>query len=111
MSTFTWAPDYDAENNIKPTVETVKFGDGYEQRQARGINISRQNWNLVFSNLDSATMTSITAFLDATNGVTSFDWTPPGGSAGKYVCAGYKNKIGRGNLYTVSTAFMQVFEP
>lgn len=112
MSTFSFAPDYDADNDVKPKIDTVKFGDGYELRQARGLNIRPESWALTFSKLSSTDRDSIVAFFVALNGTSSFTWTPPGGSAGKYKLSdGWKVRVERGNLFTITAKFEQVFEP
>ena len=50
MPTFTWAPQYGAANEVKPSVLTASFGDGYEQRTKNGINNLPRSWSLTFYN-------------------------------------------------------------
>jgi len=111
MATFTQIPDFGARAQFKPTVRSVKFGDGYEQRLAYGLNTNPQIWNLTFSLRTDTEAAAIETFLQTENGVTAFDWTPPYGSAGKYICREWTRAVDRHNLNTVTATFEQVFEP
>ena len=110
MATFTVLPDNGLSYEVKPTVRAVKYGDGYEQRQASGINTKPKKWNLKFSVRTDAETSEITSFLDARGGVESFDWSDPYGTAGKYVCRSWSVTKDRYNLNTVVAVFEQVFE-
>jgi phage-related protein len=85
MSTFTWSPAPGATQGKKPAVRSAQFGDGYEQRAGDGINSTARTWLLTFKRL-KADADAIDAFLSARNGVELFDWTPPYGAAGKWLC-------------------------
>ena len=86
MATFSYTPDFNAIESQRPRVRTVKFGDGYEQRLAYGLNTNPVEWRLTFANRTDTERDNITNFLEARNAAESFDWTPPGGSAAKWVC-------------------------
>lgn len=112
MSTFTWVPDFGASSNEKPTVSSSKFGDGYEQRAQFGINNLAPAWSLKFSIRDTAETAAILSFLRATNGVQSFDWTPPGETSSiKVVARSWTKSTDRYDQFTVSATFEQVFDP
>lgn len=113
MATFSYTPDFGAEKSVESNVEETEFGDGYSQRQAKGINANRQVWKLTFNNRSTADADAIDAFLTARGGYESFDWTPPGGSAGKYICRSgqWTKKRIKANLYSLTATFRQVFEP
>jgi phage-related protein len=111
MATFTTIPDYGAECEESPNVRVTKFGDGYEQRQANGINSMRKVWGLTFSQRSDVEKGVILTFLRDHNGVTSFDWVDPDGISGKYVCRKWKPTKTRFNLNSVTATFEQVFEP
>lgn len=65
----------------------AQFGDGYSQRVVNGLNNVRETWNVIFDNLTIADATTIETFIRDQEGVTSFDWTPPGeASPRKFIC-------------------------
>lgn len=112
MAVFTYTPDFGAQAAYKPRVRMAQFGDGYEQRQADGINNRPQAWTLQFNNRDNTETAAIKAFLEARNGVEAFDWTPPNeASAIRVVCREWQASTVRYNLNNLSMAFNQVFEP
>lgn len=111
MATFTYEPDNSAQLAVKPRVLKAIFGDGYESRTGDGINIRPREWMLTFNTRTNAEMTPIVAFLDARNGVESFDWTPPSGAAGKWVCEEWQQTRVRVGINDLSVKFREVFEP
>lgn len=110
MATFTYTPEFGAAVTHKPTVRAVKFGDGYEQRLAYGINTNPRVWDLRFASRSNTEADAILAFLEARGAVESFDWTPPSGSAGKWICREWSRTMDRYNLNTVQAKFEEVFE-
>lgn len=78
MSEFTWMPDRGFTTETAPRVRTAKFGDGYSQRVADGINNLDQTWNLTFNSRSLEDADAIEAFLVSKEGAISFTWTPPG---------------------------------
>ncbi len=112
MSVFTWTADFGATQQSKPNVSQVKFGDGYEQRVAFGLNTNPKTWSLRFSARDDDETVEIIDFLEARGGVESFEWTPPlENEASMFVCRNWSRTIDRNNLNTVTATFEQVFEP
>ena len=111
MATFTWIPDYEATENSRPRINKVQFGDGYEQRLRFGLNTDPKEWDLVFMGRTNAERDEIRGFLSARGGVESFDWTPPGGTAGKFVCEEWRTTLNVHNYNTITATFRQVFEP
>jgi len=110
MATFTYTPDFGASYELKPNVRVTKYGDGYQQRQANGLNTQPKNWTLKFSLRTDAEANAITSFLSTAGGVNSFDWTDVDGYSGKYVCHSWSRSKDRYNLNSISCAFEQVFE-
>lgn len=107
MSTFTWPPAT-ATPSEQPRVSVAKFGDGYEQRLADGINNSPRSWALTFSRA-SAEADDILTFLRARNGIEAFDWTDPDGLSGKFVARSWSgNRIGTA-AKTINVTFEEVF--
>lgn len=111
MATFTFIPDFGAANASKPRVKVITFGDGYEQRLAYGINTNPQEWTVSFGNRTDNEAGDIDAFLKARNAVESFDWSPYGGYAGKFICREWTRILDGYNRNTIQATFIEVFEP
>jgi len=111
MATFTFTPDFDAGETQAPIVRRVQFGDGYEQRLAYGLNTQPSVWRLTFNNRTDTERDNINNFLEARGAVESFDWTPPYGSAGKWVCDEWSTTMISCNINSIQATFRQVFEP
>lgn len=82
---------------VEPTVESAgpentlrvlkaKFGDGYEQRAADGINTQEIVWDVAWADLNLDDCDTITDFFVTQGGHSPFYWTPPNGSAVLWVC-------------------------
>lgn len=110
MTTFTYTPDFGATKKLQPKVNSISFGNGYEQRARNGLNTNPQTWDLSFSNRTDTEAEAIDAFLTARGGVESFDWTPYNESAGKYVCKEWSKSIDGFNRNAIQATFLQVFE-
>lgn len=89
----------------------MQFSDGYEQRLRFGLNTDPKEWSLQFSNRTDTERNNILAFLEARAGVESFDWTPPRGTTGKYVCEEWQATLSNCNNNQIRATFRQVFEP
>lgn len=111
MATFTTAPNFGAQLTVKPRVLTSQFGDGYSQRVADGINARPESWALTFSARTNSERDTILAFLEARNGVESFDWTSPRGTVGKWICSEWGYVPDNAATNTVTATFTQVFDP
>ncbi|MDL2285076.1 phage tail protein [Oxalobacter sp. OttesenSCG-928-P03] len=108
MKTFDWFPDIDGQQEIRPSVNVTKFGDGYEHRAAVGINTQKRNWTLTF-NRSREEVKEIEQFLREHNAVSAFTWRTPLGDSGRYVCRSWKVTSKKGML-SLSCTFEQVFE-
>ncbi|MDY6958075.1 MAG: phage tail protein, partial [Halobacteriota archaeon] len=73
-----------SRKTVTPRVLRNDFGDGYSQRAADGLNYVPQVWDLkwILNGTDSDTLIT---FFETKGGHTAFNWTPPRGTAGKYV--------------------------
>ena len=112
MATFpSITPSYGASKSSQPNVRTVQYGDGYSQRLTYGLNQNPKQWDLTWQNITEANSDTIEAFLDARGGAESFDWTPPDGSTGKWICPQWNKTIPYNNRATITATFIQVFEP
>ena len=110
MATFTWLPDWTAKKKRSPTVRTVQFGDGYEQRVADGVNISPQSWEGMVFKRDVATVDDIDDFLNARNGIESFNWVTPKGDSVVVKCEEWEVSYDSPGWSTLTCTFKQVFE-
>ena len=108
MSTFTWTPDTGATEERAPRIRSVKFGDGYEQRAADGLNADMRKRSLTFTARSTSETSAILAFLETQGGVSSFDYTHPGDSSRKYVCRTWKITDTGYNLKSITADFVQV---
>ena len=108
---FTYKPDLEgAVGDFKSVVTVVKFGDGYEQRRAHGVNTKFQTWTLQKTG-KAATLAPIKAFFDAVNGLESFLWIPPNGAQITVLLDdGYQETPKGGGIYQLSWTFRQVYE-
>lgn len=111
MATFTYTPSFEATEASKPRVRRFQAGDGYEQRVRFGLNTDPKEWSLTFANRTDSERDDITAFFDARGAYESFDWTPPRGSAGKYVCEEWQVTLSSCNNNQIQATFREVFEP
>lgn len=111
MATFTYTPSFEATESSKPRVRKFQAGDGYEQRVRFGLHTDPKEWSLTFANRTDTERDNILTFLEARNGVESFDWTPPRGTAGKYVCEEWQATLSNCNNNQIQATFREVFEP
>jgi phage-related protein len=110
MATFTYTPSFQATESSKPRVRKFQAGDGYEQRVRFGLNTDPKEWTLTFANRDDTERETILGFLEARAGVEAFDWTPPRGGAGKFVCEEWQTTLSNCNNNQIQATFREVFE-
>lgn len=112
--TFTWSPQKGFTVSRAPNVSVVKLGDGYEQRQIKGINPLMDSYSLTFIGYDDAkclrpnVAKAAEAFLKARMAVEAFYWTPSDAGVQRlYVCRSWSlNK--NGNQHELTATFEQV---
>jgi phage-related protein len=110
MSTFTFVAAYGSAVAQEPRVRRIAFGDGYEQRASFGINLQPRVWSLTFAAKDSTDSDDIIEFLQDRRGVEHFDWTPPVGLAGKWICRAWNQTIVSNGISNIDATFEEVFE-
>jgi len=91
QSIFSWLPDSGSTRDVEFAMLSAKFGDGYEQRAAKGINSKVIKWSLTFTRSQTE-IKAISDFLDARLGYQSFQWTNPRNEVGSYTCKSYSVK-------------------
>lgn len=111
--TFTWSPQKGFTASRAPNVAVVKLGDGYEQRQVKGINPLMDSYSLTFMGTDGKcnkpnVAKQAEAFIKARMAIESFYWTPlDTGVQALYVCRSWSMKK-TGPVFELSCTFEQV---
>lgn len=113
MPVFDWAESPGTSGEWQPRVLATQFGDGYEQRQADGLNAVKQVWDVVIDAASTAAASAIEAFIRPGMGWQTFDWTPPRQTVAlKWKCTAFSSAltdvVGEHDL---RLRFEQVFEP
>ena len=102
--------------SAKPKVHLAKFGDGYEQRLANGINNLEESYSITFNNRTKEEIDDIVAFFENKGGVTAFTYTVPDTNesgnevAIKVVCSDWKKTYTFGDYYSATATFKRVYE-
>lgn len=95
------------------SVDSVKLGDGYEQRSAPGLNSVRDAWNLEWMALTKERYFIVYDFLKDRKGVTAFLWQPPWeDEPKKWVCKELSSVRPTGpNTGSITATFVEDFNP
>ena len=108
------SPSFSPQLEIQQDVTVVNLGDGYQQRILNGLNTKRRKWTLPYSKRTDAVTTNILNFFESStggnNGQKAFDWTPPYGLTGKWVCQKIQVTKVSYNLNDINLEFLEVFE-
>ena len=112
MATFPITnPVYNTRINARPKVNTLSFGDGFEQRLTEGLNHNPLSVNLTFELSQTDANTAITFLNARVEDGASFDYTLPSEtSSRKFVCTSFPRSIPFLNRVTLSCVFREVFE-
>ena len=111
MATFpSYNPQYSATKRSQSNLRVTQFGDGYQQRLAKGINNLQQTYGVSFDNRTKEEIDDITAFFTNKGGVTKFDFTIPdsnnsGETTIKVVCPSWSQAYKYGDYYGCSATF------
>jgi phage-related protein len=109
-TSFTWVPDYGAQQTSRPRVKSIAFGDGYEQRLQYGLNTDLKVWNLKFDHVETSVKDQIVGFLEARGGVQQFNWAALDGSVKAYVCQEWDVTATYPTLWTITATFREVVD-
>ena len=104
---FGWQVNARAVATHQFEVRTVRFGEGYEQRQVKSLRPKRQMWE-VSKTGNRALIEEIKAFFDARRGVESFYWTPPDGRRLLVKVVAYREQHLGGLVWEASWKFEKV---
>ena len=112
MATFPITnPVYNTRINARPKINTLSFGDGFEQRLTEGLNQNPLSVNLTFELSQTDANTAITFLNARVEDGASFDYTLPSEtSSRKFVCTSFPRSIPFLNRVTLSCVFREVFE-
>lgn len=116
--TLVATPDKSMSKASTPRVLTAKFGDGYEQRIANGINSIDETYSLSFKTRPKADIDDIVLFLDTQKNVSKFLFTMPdtnnttrtGEKDVKVVATNYSVTYDYENFYSLSLSLKRVYE-
>lgn len=109
-------PDRGLARSSTPRVLIARFGDGYEQRLADGINNINETFNVTFNNRTKAEIDDITGYFASLNGATAFTYTIPDDNASggeraiKVICETYNQDYHHDGYYSASATFRRVYE-
>jgi phage-related protein len=111
-------PDKTMTRQAKPSVHLAKFGDGYEQRIANGINSIKETYSVSFRHRTKADIDDIVDFFDTKAGVTKFPFIVPdtnnttatGEHTVQVVCDDYSTNFEYDDFYTLTATFRRVYE-
>ena len=110
-------PDKSMTRSTKPAVHLAKFGDGYEQRLANGINALDQKFTLNFKTRAKAEIDDLVAFFVGLNGVDPCKFTYADSNAGgsetaiKAIATEWTQTFDYGDYYSLSVTLTRVYEP
>jgi phage-related protein len=110
MTTFTYTPDFPAEDRSRPRVRSYE-ADGFALRAEDGINLLTDKWPLTFSARNSTERTNLLSFFATQNGKLPFTWTTPFNETGQFVCTAWDLTLDSCNLTTISALFELVYVP
>ena len=101
------------QRTSSPKIHAMKFGDGFEQRIADGINNLQQTMSVSFSTRPKAEIDDLVAFFESLGGVTKFRMTiddTNGAETIKVVCSEWEQKWEYDDYYTLDAKFRRVYE-
>ena len=109
-------PDRGMSRSNTPVIFQAKFGDGYQQRIANGINNLNQEFGVTFNTRTKEEIDDIVGFFESTNGVTAFNFTFADTNASgdeetvKVYVSTFNQKWEYDDYYTLTATFVRVYE-
>lgn len=113
VTKFIWTPSYTSTIQHKPTVTTVRFGNGYEQRISKSINPDLKTLQLNFDQRNLREARAIIHFLKQRGAVQSFAYNPGDIYSEttyrtKYVCREWETSFTFKDNYSIRGKFEEV---
>tara|TARA_B100000927_G_scaffold282858_1_gene269976 strand:+ start:1168 stop:1551 length:384 start_codon:yes stop_codon:yes gene_type:complete len=112
----TVVPDKGLTKKNTPVIFQAKFGDGYQQRIANGINNLDQEFSVNFKTRTKEEIDDIVGFFESTKGVTDFDFTFADTNASgneetvKVYVSDFTQNWEYDDYYSCSATFVRVYE-
>lgn len=107
---FIFTPGYNTKTSISPTIKSVKFGDGYEQRVRDGIYITLLKIDCNFDLRSDKECEAINHFLATRAGTDAFVFIPlkPFDIQRLFVCKSWTSNLAFRDNNTISAQFEEV---
>lgn len=102
METFKWQVNGGLKENVEPLVNVVSFGDGYEQRQRKGLQPTKNTFSGSLT-MHKNQAEEVMAFLAKHAGVSAFLWRGL-----KVKCTKWSRNHAGGLIYEINFEFEQV---
>ena len=112
MADWVWVESAGATLEEEPAIQSVQFGDGYEQRSADGINHMRQVWVIPFDEVDDLVADDMIQFLRDHKGYIAFNYVPLRSTAAiRVVCKQWSRSHNGVGTSSMRATFRQDFAP
>lgn len=109
MATFTYTPSFNSALDDSPDIVAVKFGDGYEQSAYKGIHKYKKLFTLGWTNITQTEANAIVDFFKTNDSaITPFNWTPPDGTEGRFLCRKHKTTYVDSDIVNLTCTFEEV---
>lgn len=108
IETFKWRIEREVDPKIDYKTTEVKFGDGYVQEIAQGINNEEEEYSVRIHAYETEAK-EIRDFFRRHQGYKAFFWTPPLGDLGLYRCKNATPKPQGGGLYVFTGTFVKSY--
>lgn len=109
---FIWKPSYSSASAHEPSIQAIRFGDGYEQRVSENINSDLPKFSLTFDKRRKKEATAILHFLHVRGAKESFLFSPPepyNSSIKRYfICRSWTNTFNFFDHYSIAATFQEV---
>jgi len=113
ISKFVWAPSYTSTVQHKPSVTTIRFGNGYEQRITKSINPDLKTMQLTFDQRTSREARAIVHFLKDKAASRAFAYDPKdiysdSSYRTRFVCREWETTFTFKENYSIKAKFEEV---
>ncbi len=107
---FFWTPSYNLTVSHEPKINSIQFGEGYEQRLKDGISNNKLNLSLSFENRNEQEAGAILHFLHNREGYSTFYFKTPAPYSiiKKFICKSYSSNFVFADNYTIQCSFQEV---
>lgn len=110
METFNFPVETKPTGRVSFRTRSIGFGEGYTQRVGDGLHTKIQSWNVSIDSTYEETQL-VMDFFDRHGGYKKFQWTPPGGVPGYFICPGYDQVPHVASQRKIQATFLEDFRP